>query len=291
MRRRRFREILQRAMERRKFLDGRRVLSRRIDMNEREVAEMQRRIVQPRGTRLVERWQAKREAHAAERVQTLWRSLRKKRKMIQMLGEQEKEYAVQKLQSFFRRRRQVQHERHRWEKVLANTCWNRPEEEQLLRYEEEVMAKRRQYVPPYRGKPEPAPTQTFEELRQRAGVLYNEMSVNAALVNKDIMHTLAKRERSREIIQVLEGRNLSLPVPRGVCSAAFLQQAEEKHEQRKSSTLRAMSIGGLPLPPLADLVSDVAIAVESREEETEANEILTALETTLGYDFRLADEK
>eukprot|EP00913_Durusdinium_trenchii_P022229 g20888.t1 len=95
-RRRRFMIIINRARRRRKYLEERRRVAQRVYSTEAAVEEMKARLAMPYGHRLVGRYSEARDAEAATRVQTLWRSVRAKKKLVKLIGEQQQQEAARR---------------------------------------------------------------------------------------------------------------------------------------------------------------------------------------------------
>lgn len=287
-RRMRFLEVLRRAVERRRRLEQRARIARRIEVNAQESLEMRQHLAQPRGARLVERWMELREVRAAEKVQSLWRALRRKREMALQAGQQERQTAAIRLQAFFRRRRMREHESVLREQVLGHPCWSPLDAPRLHQLEEDLAQRRQRHQDEYRRRTEQEREQFREESRQKGTALYADFCETATEAHEDIYGLLVEQARIRHMIKACEGRGWSRPLPPGTCNPSFMAVAREKHELRKAATERVVEVGGLPPPPLAGIDQ---VTVESLAEEREADALLQGLEHALGYDFRLAHEK
>lgn len=279
-RRHRFLGMIRRAIGRRKYLDERRRVARRIQANEVQTREMKVRMSQPDGVLLVGQWREACETEAAQRIQSLWHSALEKKELERKATEQQREAAARKLQAFVRRLRRRGRPSPLSLTAEANPWRRAVESDRLSCHKDEVLRKRRQYTAAMlKGK-------SLEEVRQRAEVQYAAFGRIAPRARYDVWRTLLQREQTRQVIQALEGRNWGNPVPYGVCSAALLRDAEDKHLERKASMEQAMHLGGLSL---AARPGEMPLAVESRTEEEEAQMLLRGLETELGYDFSFID--
>jgi len=282
----------------RRHLDERRVIARRLYTREAEVEELKTKLRQPGGYRLVGHTNETRTVEAAQKVQSLWRRMQAKKQHLKRVGERDREAAAQKLQAATRRR-----QRQRRPGLLAiskqDDPANRPiDAARMLKHEEEILKKRREYRIDMTGGKE-----AQEELRRRAMTKYREFVEGLERNQKDVRQTLLQKEQTRQMIRALEVREgtnaWDHPLPYGVCSAALMREAEEKHRERKANIARDLWVGGptdrgaassgapAASPRSVDdfLAAEVPLAVESRAEEAEADEMLRGLEADLGYDF------
>jgi len=115
----------------------------------------------------------------------------------------------------------------------------------------------------------------------QAAAEYETFLQGAGRSRYDVWRTLLERSQTRRIVEAMEGKSFANPPPHGICSAYLLQEAEEKHRQRKTSILQASMLGAQEQGP--------SVHVESNREEQEADQLLKALESQLGYDFSLPE--
>lgn len=273
--------LINRARRRRRYLDDRRRVAGRIYAREAEVEEMKSRLAMPSGHRLVGRWQEARDQEAATKVQNMWRSVRSKKKLVVLIEEQQRQEAARKLQSFARRRRQGLRQGLLAKTAQENPCWRPADLDRIMEHEKAIVNKRRQWHSSMqRGLNE-------AELKQQADERYRELLQGAGRWRYDVWRLLLQREQTRQCIQALEGRSWDRPLPYGVCSAALLQEAEEKHRARKAAMLQEQKeLGGVHIA-----LSGEVPYVESRTEELEADALLQSLESDLGFDFSMAGDK
>jgi len=232
----------------------------------------------PSGHKLVGRWKEAKEAEAATKVQNLWRSLKSKKKLVKLVGEQEQVEAAKKLQAFARRRRTRTRQSLLSRTAAENPAWRPMDEIRLMQHEKEIIEKRRQWHSTMsRGL-------THAQLQMQAEDKYRNFLEGVQRSRYDVWLALMQREQTRQMIEALEGRSWDRPLPYGVCSAALLSDAQEKHRMRKQDMLQDQRASSHGAP------SD-APAVESRAEELEADSLLQALESDLGFDFSIAGDK
>lgn len=289
-RRIRFLKMVRRALRRRKYLDERRSLAQRIHTKETEVEEMKTKLLQPSGHRLVGQWQDTRTAKAAQKVQSLWRSVRAKKRYVKRVGEMDQEAAARRLQAAVRRRRQT-----RQPNALRAAAQEIPAArpitaERLFVHEEQILRKRREYIPDVTGDAA-AMALRVEELRRKAAEKYSAFLSGMPRQRSEVARAHLQREQTRRMIRALEGRGWGAqdsPLPYGVCSAALLREAEEKHRERMASIAKDIW-GGLSVQHTGTAIEAATVTVpsESRTEEAEADQLLKDLEADLGYDFSL----
>jgi len=233
--------------------------------------------MQPRGGIHAHRWQEAREADAAKKVQSRWRSVRSRKTYLELLAEQQREAATRKLQAFARRRKQLRQPNLYSVAAKANP-FNQPlGEAELLKHEEEIIKKRKQYnVSLCRG-------MTPTDLADHAQMKYQEFIDRLGKHRADIGRTVMYRERIKQLTEALEGRSWEKPVPYGISSAALLQDAEEKHKERMRSMADIMWFN----EAVTAEADAIPLAIESRTEQLEGDELLHGLERDLGYDFSL----
>ncbi|CAE8662348.1 unnamed protein product [Polarella glacialis] len=281
-RRRRFLTVVNRARRRRRYLDERRRVAQRVYAGEADVEEMKARLALPGGYKLVSRWKDGREAEAATRVQNLWRSMRAKKQLVQLVGQQVREEAARRLQAFARRNRRKQRQSLLARSAAENPCWRPVDTDRLSRHAEEIISKRRQHhASMCRGFNE-------VELRKQAEARYRELTDGVGRWRYDVWRSLLQREQTKEMIQALEGRSWDRPSPYSVCSATLLKDAEEKHRERKAAYRQDRQVGA-ESGGVWD--SGTPVAVESRAEELEADTLLHSLEADLGYDFSFSGDR
>ena len=267
----RFMVIINRARRRRKFLEERRKIAQRVYSAEAAVEEMKSRLAMPAGHRLVGRWAEAQEAEAATRVQNLWRSVRAKKKLVKLVGEQQREEAVRRLQTFARRRRQQQMRSPLVRSAVQNPMWRPIQEERIKQHENDIVKKRKEWSSlTGRGL-------TEQQLKSQADEQYQAFLQGAGRWRYDVWRNLLETGQVHQMISAVEGKNFDRPPPYGACSAFLLKEAEEKHRQRVASTLQVHNLG------------EGLVNVESRAEEEEADALLRGLESELGYDFSLPD--
>jgi len=285
-RRQRFRALLLRAIQRRKYLEDRRRIARRIATNEYESREISVRLQRPTGVQLLERWRGTRETTAAQKLQSLWRGARQRKRSLSAAVEQKRDAAARKLQAFARQWRHRGAQRPLAQAARASPCAVPLDSVQLQLHETSILEafrdRRQEYLTRCRGMP-------FDAIKHEASQRYREFATSTQRALYDVWRVTLQREQTRRMGNALDHRGWGNPVPYGVCSAMFLREAEEKHLERKASLEAsyglfggAAGLAGSPgMPPL----------VESQAEEAEADELLRSLETELGYDFRLAGER
>jgi len=273
-RRRRFMVIINRARRRRKYLEERRRIAQRVYTTEAVIEEMKARLAMPYGHRLVSRYAEARESEAATKVQTLWRSLRAKQKLVKLMAEQKQQEAAKKLQSFARRRWQHQRQSPLVRSAVANPFWRPIEDDKVKLHEKDVLKKRKEWSSlTGRGLTEP-------QLKIQAEGKYHEFLEGAGRWRYDVWRTLLERDQTRQMMEALTQREGGLDHPvMGLCSAFLLKDANEKHRQRIGQIPGATSVG-------RDSVGGV---VESAHEEQEAALLLHGLEAELGYDFSMPE--
>ena len=268
--------IVNRARRRRRFLDERRRVAQRVYSAEAAIEEMRARLAMPSGHRLVSRWKEAREAEAATQVQSRWRALRAKKKLVKLVGEQRQQEAIRKIQNFLRRRRQRQQQSPLVRSAVENPFWRPIQEDRVRALETCIVEKRKQWSSlTGRGL-------TMEQLKMQADAEYEQFLQGAGRWRYDVWRALLERAQARRMIEALEGKNFANPPPYGVCSAYLLKEAEEKHRGRKQSVLHARSFRDQVDP-------GPSVYVESQREEQEANDLLHALESSLGYNFSLPE--
>ena len=277
-RRRSFMVIVNRARRRRKFLDERRRIAQRVCSAEAAIEEMRERLAMPSGHRLVGKWQEASKAEAATQVQSRWRSVRAKKKLVKLVGEQRHQEAIRKIQDFFRRRRQRQQRSPLVVSAVENPFWRPMQEERVRALENSIVEKRKQWSSlTGRGL-------SSEQLKLQATADYEHFQQGVGRFRYDVWRTLLERAQARRLIEAMEGRTFSNPPPYNVCSAYLLREAEEKHRGRKQSVSQARDLGDTK-----DMGMGQSVYVESQTEEQEANELLFALESKLGYNFSLPE--
>jgi len=161
--------------------------------------------------------------------------------------------------------------------------------ERLFEREAEILKKKAAYIPDVTGD-EKAQTERFEELKRKAAEKYRSFLASRPQERGEIARTYYFREQTRQIIKALGGTETSpaweRALPYGVCSAALLREAEEKHKERKAAVARELWAGGVNVHiGKAVEVASTTVAVESATEAAEANQLLWGLEKDLGYDF------
>jgi len=153
------------------------------------------------------------------------------------------------------------------------------DEIRLMQHEKEVIDKRRQWHSTMsRGL-------TLAQLQMQAEDKYRNFVESAQRSRYDVWLSLMQRAQTQQMIEALEGRSWDRPLPYGVCSAALLTDAEEKHRMRKQEMIQGQRAAGQ-----GGSAGDAPM-VESRAEELEADTLLQALEADLGFDFSLAGDK
>jgi len=289
-RRRRFLIMVNKARRKRSYLDQRRKLAYRLHSNEMQIQEMRARLEHPEcGAQLVHQYQGARETEAAKRVQTLWRSVKSKKKYVQLVAEQEREKAARKVQLFMRRKLQRRRPNLLSLADRANPCSRPVDADRLMQHEKEILSKRRQYHDAMCGGLKPP------DLKVKAQAKYREFADSLCRHRTDIWRMLLHKEQTRQIAQALEPPTsanpaspkftspFDRPLPAGISSAAYLRDAEEKHKERmKSMEEELWAVGG------ADPhVGQTPMAIESKAEEAESTALLRGLEAELGYDFSI----
>lgn len=278
-RRRRFLVIVNRARRRRRYLEERRRVAQRVYATEAVIDEMKARLAMPFGHRLVGRYAEAREAEAATRVQSLWRAVRAKKKLVKLVGEQKLQQAAKKLQAFARRRWQRQRQSPLVRSAVENPFWRPIQEERVKLHENEVLKKRKEWSSlTGRGL-------TEAQLKIQAEGKYHEFLEGAGRWRYDVWRTLLERDQTRQMMEALtraEGKGFDHPVT-GLCSAFLLSEASEKHQQRVAPAAGPAGPGG---PGSAAQLSS---ATESANEEREADLLLQGLESQLGYDFSMPE--
>lgn len=258
--------------------------------------ELKSKLSQPAGYKLVGHTQETRVSEAAQKVQSLWRRAKAKKQYVKRLGEADREAAARKLQSLARRRQRRQRPG-----LLAVSAQDHPASRpitvaRLLEHEAQILQKRKEFCRETTGG-----KAADEELRIQAMTKYREFVEGLERNRLDVQRTLVQKEQTRQMIRALEVRDGVNPwdhmLPYGVCSAALMREAEEKHRERKAAIQQNMWAGGAndrsaessgapaASPRSVDLAAEVPLAVESRVEEAEADEMLRGLEADLGYDF------
>ncbi|CAK9035344.1 unnamed protein product [Durusdinium trenchii] len=271
-RRRRFMIIINRARRRRKYLEERRRVAQRVYSTEAAVEEMKARLAMPYGHRLVGRYSEARDAEAATRVQTLWRSVRAKKKLVKLIGEQQQQEAARRLQAFARRRWQRRRQSPLVQSAVANPFWRPIQEDRVKQHESEVVRKRKEWSS-LTGH-----GLTESQLKLQAEEKYTEFLDGAGRWRYDVWRSLMECDQTRRMMEVLaraEGRGFESPTY-GICSAFLLKEAKEKHAQRTSNMVQSQLKG-------------LSICAESATEEKEADLLLHGLEAELGYDFSMPD--
>lgn len=285
-RRIRFLHMIRRAVRRRKYLDERRSLAQRIHTREIETDDMKTKLMQPRGHRQVVQWQDSRTTKAAQKVQSMWRKLKARRQYATLAGKMDHETAVRRIQDFARRRL-----RRRLPNPLVRAAEENPAarpitSERLFKHEEQILKKRNAYIPDPTAD---AATQAerMEELRRKAMEKYRGFLESRPRERTEVARTYLHREQTRQMLRALEGEGVGFerPLPYGVCSAALLREAEEKHKERKSTLSRDLWATRVPHTGTAIEAATVTVSVESHTEATEADQLLWGLEADLGYDF------
>ena len=270
-RRRRFLVTVNRARRRRRYLDERRRVAARISTVEAQVEEMKQRLALPKGHRLVYRYMEATTKEAATKVQSLWRRVRAKKRLVQLIGEQRQQEAAQRLQSFARRRWQRQGQSPLVKSAVENPFWRPIQDERVKMLEGEVVRKRKEWST-LTGH-----GLTEAQLKVQAEEKYNAFLEGAGRWRYDVWRTLMERNQTKQMVEALTREGQGLESARfGLCSAFLLKEAKEKHEQRLASMLQSHSKG-------------FSLCVESPTEEAEADLLLHGLEAELGYDFSLPE--
>jgi len=264
-------------------------LAQRIHTTETETNEMVMKLQQPRGHRLVEEWNDARTNKAAEKVQSLWRKLKGRRKYATVAGKMDQLKAVLKLQAAFRRRKQE-----RRPNVFVRAAQENPTakpitHEKLTQHEELILKKAKEYLPD--------PTldaamqaERMEELAKKAAEKYRTFLESRPQERVEVARTYLHREQTREMLRALEtsGIGFGKALPYGVCSASLLRETEERHRLRKAEFSRELWAHGLPMMKHTGTAIEDAtttVAIESQTEAAEADQLLFGLESDLGYDF------
>ena len=243
-------------------------MAARISTVEAQVEEMKARLELPRGHRLVYRYLEATTKEAATKVQSLWRRVRAKKKLVQLIGEQRQLEAAQRLQSFARRRWQRQGQSPLVKSAVENPFWRPIQDERVKILEGEVVRKRKEWST-LTGH-----GLTEAQLKVQAEESYNAFLEGAGRWRYDVWRSLLERNQTKQMLEALEGGLESARF--GLCSAFLLKEAKEKHEQRVASMLLSHSKG-------------FSLSVESPAEEAEAALLLHGLEAELGYDFSLPE--
>ena len=271
-RRRRFMVIINSARRRRRYLEERRRVAQRVYSTEAAVEEMKARLAMPYGHRLVSRYSEAREAEAATRVRTLWRSVRAKKKLVKLIGEQQQQEAARRLQAFARRRWRRRRQSPLVRSAVENPFWRPIQEDRVKQHESEIIKKRKEWSSlTGRGL-------TEAQLKLQAEEKYSEFLEGAGRWRYDVWRSLMERDQTRQMVEVLtraEGKGFESP-SYGICSAWLLKEAKEKHSQRTASMVQSHLKG-------------LSICAESTTEEQEADLLLHGLEAELGYDFSMPD--
>jgi len=278
--------MIRRAVRRRKYLDERRSIAQRIHTREVETEEMKAKLMQPHGHRLVGQWQDTRTTKAAQKVQSLWRKLKARRQYAALAGKMDQHTAARKLQAvvrtWFRRRRPNLLMRVAQENPAARPITA----ERLFKHEEQILKKRTAYIPDPTAD---AATQAerMEELRKKAMEKYRGFLESRPRERTEVARTYLHREQVRQMLHALEtpGVGFDRTLPYGVCSAALLSEAEEKHKERKAMLARDFWASSVPHTGVAIEAATVTVAMESQTEAAEADQLLWGLEADLGYDF------
>lgn len=278
-RRRRFLTVVNRARRRRRYFDERRRLAQRIYTGEVEAEEIRARLTVPGGHELVGTWMHERTVKAATKVQNLWRSIRARKKLLKLVAEQRQEQASRRIQTVFRQHRKRNQQSLLVKSAQENPCWRPLDTERLMRHEQEIISKRRQYHSSM------CKSLSEAELRAQAESQYQGFETGLPRWRYDVWRTLFQREQTRQIIQALEGSNWDKPIPYGLCNASLLRDAEEKHRSRKNAFAQVPRARGSFDEVFDDIGTGASFVVESAAEEAEADMLLHSLESELGYDF------
>lgn len=290
IRRRRFRAMINRAKQRRRFLDERRKIAQRLYTNEAQVREMKARlgpVGRPGGALQVKTFEEARATEAAKRVQNCWRTVRSRRMYFQL----KREKAAHILQGFVRRRRarMRQLKEPTLMKLAQNAMsalprWGRAMDDvSILRYEEENINKRKQYNSAM------CKGMSQAEMKEHAMSKYIDFVDNLAMYRNDMLRTVMHKEHLKQLEHALEAPKDGLSKwdkepPYGVCSKVCLQEAERKHKERMKSMGEQLWLGEDDGPE----IGATPLVVESWAEEMESDLMLRDLEADLGgYDFSL----
>lgn len=285
-RRIRFITMIRRAVRRRKYLNERRSIAQRIHTREVETEEMKTRLMQPQGHRLVGQWHDTRTTKAAQKVQSLWRKLKARRQYAALTSKMDQHTAACKLQAIVRtwlRRRQPT--------ALMRMAQENPAArpitaERLFQHEEQVLKKRTAYIPDPTADAA-VQAERMEELRKKAMEKYRGFLESRPRERTEVARTYLHRDQTRQMLRALEtsGVGFDRTLPYGICSAALLGEAEEKHRERKSMLAREFWASNVSHTGAAMENATVTVAMESQTEAAEADQLLWGLEADLGYDF------
>lgn len=291
MRRYRFLTVIRKARRRRDFLAERRRATSSLHTHESELIEMKNLLHQPGGARLVNEWWDVREGKAAQTVQSRWRAVRAKQERLRLVKKEREEKALRMIQGAVRRfrlrRRPVP-----IHLAADEDPASRPiDPDRMRKHEEAILKKTHAYLP---EKMHPLLSQ--DDLRVKALDNYRSFLSGVALRRLENRRMLLQKHDIRQKIEALEGRNFTNPIPFGQATAAFMNEAEEKHRERKQIMSRNMKYlsrmrkpgpdGEKPGPDgeKAQKMEGI-VSLESHTEEAEADALLKALEADLGYDF------